>query len=174
MASAGGPDVGALFMAVDTDKSGQISWQELQTALSNGGYQKFATRTCKLLIRLFDTDRSGEIGYHEFAQLWGYLGSWSSYFQAHDTDRSGTISFPEFKTCVASLGYRLSDATLGAMMMSYDADRTGNLGFDEYLQAMSELTLFTNLFRTHDTSSTGVVTISYEQFLGMVLSARVL
>ncbi len=56
---------------------------------------------------------------------------------------------------MASLGYRLSDATLGAMMMSYDADRTGNLGFDEYLQAMSELTLFTNLFRTHDTSSTG-------------------
>lgn len=56
---------------------------------------------------------------------------------------------------MASLGYRLADATLGAMMMSYDADRTGNLGFDEYLQAMSELTLFTNLFRTHDTSSTG-------------------
>lgn len=88
MASAGGPDIGALFMAVDTDKSGQISWQELQTALSNGGYQKFAARTCKLLIRLFDTDRSGEIGYHEFSQLWGYLGSWSSYYQAHDTDRS--------------------------------------------------------------------------------------
>lgn len=115
---------------------------------------------------------------------------------------------------MASLGYRLADATLGAMMMSYDADRTGNLGFDEYLQAMSELTLFTNLFRTHDTTSTGgkegahagrampsfaccharsqqlasmrppssrrpplplaVVTISYEQFLGMVLSARVI
>jgi len=80
--------LGALFGAVDSDRSGQVSWKELQAALSSGGYTMFSQRTARLLVRLFDSDRSGQIGFSEFTQLWGYLSAWSGHFQAHDTDRS--------------------------------------------------------------------------------------
>lgn len=46
--------------------------------------------------RMFDTDRSGTIGFNEFCGLWGFLASWRSLFDRFDTDRSGNISYDEF------------------------------------------------------------------------------
>jgi Ca2+-binding EF-hand superfamily protein len=54
------PAAWALFQGVDRDRSGQVSQAELQLALSNGGWTAFSPRTTKLLMRMFDTDRSGE------------------------------------------------------------------------------------------------------------------
>lgn len=39
------PTAYALFIAVDADRSGSISFNELQTALSNGGWTKFSAKT---------------------------------------------------------------------------------------------------------------------------------
>lgn len=38
-------------------------------ALTNGGWSKFGTRTARYLMRMFDGDRSGVLGYQEFEQL---------------------------------------------------------------------------------------------------------
>lgn len=53
------PAAWALFTAVDVDRSGSISEKELQVALSNGGWTTFSPRTTRVLIRMFDADRSG-------------------------------------------------------------------------------------------------------------------
>jgi hypothetical protein len=42
------------------DRSGSISQKELQLALSNGGWTPFSVKTTKMLIKMFDVDRSGE------------------------------------------------------------------------------------------------------------------
>ena len=49
------PDVYTWFVAVDTDKSGQITAKELQAALTNGNWSNFNAETCRLMI--------GEFGY---------------------------------------------------------------------------------------------------------------
>ena len=49
------------FQAVDTDKSGQISLQELHKCLSMGG-NNFSLEVVQRLILTFDQDRSGQIG----------------------------------------------------------------------------------------------------------------
>ncbi len=44
------PDVYTWFVAVDTDKSGQITATELQAALTNGNWSNFNAETCRLMI----------------------------------------------------------------------------------------------------------------------------
>lgn len=55
-----------LFKAVDKDKSGQLSERELRAALVNGDWSPFDEHTVKMMIRMFDTDRSGTINFDEF------------------------------------------------------------------------------------------------------------
>jgi Ca2+-binding EF-hand superfamily protein len=53
------PAAFAMFQAVDADRSGSISFRELHAALSNGGWSKFSPRTTRLLIKMFDADKTG-------------------------------------------------------------------------------------------------------------------
>lgn len=38
------------FLAVDADRSGQITANELQSALTNGNWSNFNSETCRLMI----------------------------------------------------------------------------------------------------------------------------
>lgn len=44
------PSVYAWFVAVDADRSGQITATELQSALTNGNWSHFNSETCRLMI----------------------------------------------------------------------------------------------------------------------------
>ena len=63
------PTTWAIFQAVDRDRSGSIQFPELVAALTNGGYTKFGVRTARYLMRMFDGDRTGTLGYQEFEAL---------------------------------------------------------------------------------------------------------
>lgn len=47
------PETQRLFEMVDQDRSGKISFQELQAALINGRGEKFSDQACKLMIGKF-------------------------------------------------------------------------------------------------------------------------
>ena len=55
-----------LFKAVDATGTGQLSEQELRSALVNGDFQPFDLQTVRMMIRMFDHDRSGTVGFDEF------------------------------------------------------------------------------------------------------------
>lgn len=55
-----------LFGAVDKDRSGQLDENELRAALVNGDWTSFDSHTVRMMIRMFDTDRSGSINFDEF------------------------------------------------------------------------------------------------------------
>ena len=75
------------FMSVDQDRSGQISALELQQALVNGNFSKFSEETCKMMISMFDHNRSGTIDVNEFGQLFNYVNQWRGLFMNFDRDR---------------------------------------------------------------------------------------
>ena len=99
----------------------------------------FDIRACKLMIAMFDADRSGTIDAREFAGLWNYLQQWRASFAAFDRDGSGTISHPELTQILGGMGYRFSPDILNIMIQTYDSDKTGNIGFDEYILLNCEL-----------------------------------
>jgi Ca2+-binding EF-hand superfamily protein len=97
-------------MQVDKDRSGQLSESELRRALVNGDYTAFDPHTVKMMIRMFDADRSGTVNFEEFCGLWGFLAAWRGLFDRFDKDRSGSISHLEFSDALVAFGYRLSPA----------------------------------------------------------------
>ena len=48
------PTVYAWFVAVDADKSGQITATELQQALTNGNWSHFNPEACRLMIGIYN------------------------------------------------------------------------------------------------------------------------
>jgi peflin len=60
------PSLFPLFRAVDVTGHGQLSEEELSKALVNDEYTTFDPLTVRMMIKMFDQDGSGTIGYEEF------------------------------------------------------------------------------------------------------------
>lgn len=82
------------------------------------------------MIRMFDTDGSGTIGFDEFCGLWSFLASWRTLFDRFDVDRSGNISLDEFSNALTAFGYRLTPEFVRFLFGQYDKYRTNQLSFD--------------------------------------------
>ncbi|KJX92456.1 hypothetical protein TI39_contig5851g00003 [Zymoseptoria brevis] len=164
-----------LFLQVDTSRCGQLSEPELQRALVNGDYTAFDPHTVRMMIRMFDTDRSGTINFDEFCGLWGFLAAWRGLFDRFDVDRSGNISLREFEDSLVAFGYRLSPAFVGLLFSTYakshsrgrgdEHEREKVLSFDLFVQACISLKRMTDVFKKFDTDRDGYITLSFEEFL---------
>lgn len=113
------PQLWQWFIAVDRDHSGQINPQELSQALVNGDWTPFDLDTVKMLMSVFDVDRSGHISFDEFAGLWKYIQDWQGVFRHFDQDRSGSIDQNELSNALQSFGYRLSPKLLHIVTQKY-------------------------------------------------------
>jgi len=167
-----GPNLQQIFGQVDRDRSGQITITELQQALSNGTWKPFNPETVRLMIGMFDHDHSGTIGFQEFQGLWNYVTQWQNTFRTYDRDNSGSIDKNELKTALTSFGYRLSDQFYNMLLRKFDRQNRGTVAFDDFIQCCVVLQTLTNSFRRHDTNQSGVINVSYEDFLTMVFSVR--
>jgi len=167
-----GPNLQHIFQQVDRDRSGQISINELQQALSNGTWKPFNPETVRLMIGMFDKDHSGTIGFHEFSGLWKYVTDWQNTFRQYDRDNSGSIDKNELKNALTSFGYRLSDGFYNMLVRKFDRQNRGTVAFDDFIQCCVVLQTLTNSFRQKDTNQSGWINVSYEDFLTMVFSVR--
>lgn len=170
------PQVWHWFAAVDTDRSGYITANELQTALINGNGTRFDLDTVKMLMKMFDTDHNGTIGFQEFTGLWKYIADWQQVFLRFDRDRSGSIDGRELTEALRSFGYNLSPPLLTLIEQKYASGPTSGYGpppgitFDRFVRACVTIKTLTDSFQRFDTDKDGWVQISYEQFLTMILS----
>ena len=155
-----------------TTGSGHLSENELSAALVNGDWTAFDPHTVTLMIRMFDTSRSGTISFQEFCGLWSFLASWRTLFDRFDADRSGNISIDEFSAALVAFGYRLSESFVGFLFRAFDKGKKGSLSFDLFVQACISLKRMTDAFKRYDDDRDGFVTLSFEQFLEEVLRQR--
>lgn len=160
------------FQAVDTDKNGTLTTEELQKALINGDWSPFNIETVRLMMNMFDTDNSGTINYSEFVGLWRYIEDWKKCFQKFDADGSGTINFQELKTALKTFGYNLSDNFISVLLKKYDKYGRGDVTFDNFVQSCVTIKTLTDSFRRYDTDNDGWILINYEQFLELVINNR--
>ena len=181
-----GPPAGAdpqlwnWFSAVDTDRSGHITATELERALINGDWTPFDLDTVKLLMTIFDTDRSGTIGFNEFAGLWKYIKDWQNVFRHFDRDRSGSIDGNELRDALSQFGYNLSPPLLDLLQKKYDiskANQTASRGgpppgisFDRFVRACVVVKQLSEAFQKLDTDRDNWIQINYDQFMQTVLS----
>ncbi|KAJ3881900.1 hypothetical protein F5051DRAFT_320911 [Lentinula edodes] len=170
------------FAAVDTDNSGSINAQELERALINGDWTPFDLDTVKMLMSIFDTDRSGTIGFNEaspstlFAGLWKYIKDWQNVFRHFDRDRSGSIDGVELREALSQFGYQLSPQLLDLVQRKY-GHVSGSRGmpppgisFDRFVRACVAIKQLSEAFGRLDTDRDGWIQINYDQFMQTVLT----
>ncbi|XP_026272722.1 programmed cell death protein 6 isoform X1 [Frankliniella occidentalis] len=191
-----------VFNRVDRDRSGYISAEELQVALSNGTWTPFNPETVRLMIGkwkwsrdfvpnnnlnvyewqlilmflysgMFDKQNRGQVSFEDFGALWKYVTDWQNCFRSFDRDNSGNIDRNELKTALVTFGYRLNDGIIDILLRKYDRSGNGVIFFDDFIQCCIVLYTLTSAFRQYDTDQDGVITIHYEQFLSMVFSLKV-
>ncbi|KAK3299057.1 uncharacterized protein B0H64DRAFT_371454 [Chaetomium fimeti] len=167
--STADPTLLPLFRAVDKDGTGQLSERELSAALVNGDWTAFDPQTVRMMIRMFDSDRSGTIGFEEFCGLWSFLASWRSLFDRFDADRSGNISLDEFNNALVAFRYRLSERFVEILFRTYDKRNEGVMSFDLFVQACISLKRMTDVFKRYDDDRDGYITLSFEDFLIEIL-----
>jgi len=163
------PTLWGWFQAVDQDRSGSITAEELQKALLNNNWSHFNAETCRLMIGMFDKNRSGTIDIYEFAALWKYVQDWKQCFDGFDRDRSGTIDEQELQQAFTTFGYRLTPQFSHLCVRVFDRHNVKTMKFDDFIQCCVMLKTLTDAFRKYDTNQSGVININYEQFLEMVL-----
>ncbi|KAH8110544.1 EF-hand, partial [Phellopilus nigrolimitatus] len=171
------PQLWQWYSSVDADGSGSITAQELQQCLINGDWSSFDLDTVKLLMTIFDTDRSGTIGFNEFAGLWKYIKDWQVVFRRFDQDRSGSIDGRELDNALKQFGYNLSPDLMRLLLAKYESVTRHAHGpppgvtFDRFLRACVAIKQLTESFQRLDTQRSGWIQLNYDTFMHTVLSA---
>eukprot|EP00758_Cryptobia_borreli_P014421 Tbor_TRINITY_DN5920_c0_g1::TRINITY_DN5920_c0_g1_i1::g.19243::m.19243 len=157
------------FQAVDQDRSGRISGEELQAALSNSG-RTFNRSTVDKMIRLFDSNNSGFIDFNEFTNLHKFIKDMTAAFKARDISGDGLLDGNEVRIALGSSGYQFSEGTIQMMMKRFDRRIIGGLSLDDYIDCAVTLAMCRNTFAAHDITRTGQVTMNFDTFCSSVLS----
>lgn len=163
------PEVQNFFSQVDKDRSGKINSQELQQALINGKGQQFSDQACNLMISMFDADRSGTIDVYEFEKLFNYINQWLSCFKAYDRDGSGAIEEAELGQALTQMGFRFSQPFIQFLISVNDPNRR-EIAVDQFIVLCIKVQRFTDAFRQRDTQQQGIISIGFEDFLGIALA----
>ncbi|VVC40620.1 EF-Hand 1, calcium-binding site,EF-hand domain pair,EF-hand domain [Cinara cedri] len=161
-----------MFQKLDKDRSGSITANELQTALSNGTWTPFNPETVRLMMSMFDKSNTGTISFDDFGALWKYITDWQNCFRSFDKDSSGNIDKNELRAALQTFGYNLNETTVTTMLQKFDRLGKGTVLFDDFIQCCIMLNNLTTAFRQFDTDQDGVVTLHYEQFVGLVFSVK--
>jgi Ca2+-binding EF-hand superfamily protein len=94
--------------------------------------------------------------------------------RCHSRDKSGTISLSELEAALTSFGYGLSPTVYRLLIRKFDRTGRQAVAFDDFIQCCLVMQGVTNMFRTEDHGMTGQITVSYEQFLSMLLNSPLL
>lgn len=168
------PKILEWFKAVDTDHSGHITANELQSALINGPGQNFKLKLCETMISLFDKDNSNTIDIEEFQHLFNYINQWLDVFRSFDRDYSGTIDELEFAEALGKMGYRFSQNFTKLLFNKYKEEcenaAMNALNVDGFIEACIELQRVTLLFKNKDVTKSGFATFYFEEFLESLLN----
>jgi len=165
------------FLSVDADESGKITAEELRVALLNGDWSPFDMETVKMLITIYDTDRSGTIEFAEFAKLWKYIKHWQIVFDHFDQDKSGAIDTKELVDAMLRLGYNLRPRALSLLQRKYATESKNKAGespvltFDRFLRCCVTVKALSQTFDRLNNSDEGHVTMDYDTFMYTFLSA---
>ena len=135
----------ASFNSLDTDHSGALELPELKRlVLKLGAHESQAAQ----LLKSFDTDGDGEIGFDDFCAAVAPLYSESSAqlraaFDLFDTDHSGYIEHDEMAAMLSKLRLPneapVTEAQIKRLLDEVDTDHDGKVSFSEFLRYFAHI-----------------------------------
>jgi len=170
----------AWFLAVDADRSGKITAAELHQAPQNSDGTLFDISTVEMLIKLFDSDHSGTITFHEFKGIFTYVHEWGRIYRHCDRNHSGSIDSKELHEGLTLFGFPLSQHLVDLLVRRYAPGHAGNqtVTLDQFMRicvvVKSLHEYFQAYFQAHfqpRNPRDEWIQLNYEQTLGILLNA---
>nr|GEY73870.1 calcium-dependent protein kinase 9-like [Tanacetum cinerariifolium] len=140
----------SMFMNMDTDKSGTITYEELKTGLARLG-SKLTEAEVRQLMEAADVDGNGSIDYIEFITATMHRHKLEreedlyKAFQHFDTDGSGFITRDELENAMKENGLGDED-TIKDIISEVDTDNDGKINYEEFCTMMRSGTQGAKLF----------------------------
>eukprot|EP00708_Paratrimastix_pyriformis_P004418 GAFH01003296.1.p1 GENE.GAFH01003296.1~~GAFH01003296.1.p1 ORF type:complete len:266 (-),score=56.82 GAFH01003296.1:167-856(-) len=151
------------FQFADTDHSGKIEPSELNAALAKAGVT-VSPRTTLLMVRMFDTQRTGTVDFGQFSQLWRFIQSAQRSFTAFDRDGSGRLDLREVHQGITQTGFSVSEQAIVQVMKVFDREQRG-LDYGQFLELCVFMGLARSVFGFFDGQRTGQVLLNFDSFL---------
>ncbi|GLC43780.1 hypothetical protein PLESTM_001518800 [Pleodorina starrii] len=138
---------------------------ELQAALADGGLN-FSVGTVAAIIRQCDSSGSGTISLADFERLHSFLETVQDTFNQMGPDpRTGRVPLGEVARELAASGYHLEPEVQKALFTKFDPLRANSMGLQEFMALTLFLRSSTATFKAYDPEGSGVVHLTYGQFL---------
>ncbi|KAK1310566.1 Calcium-dependent protein kinase 2 [Acorus calamus] len=128
-----------MFKMIDTDNSGQITFEELKAGLERVG-ANLKESEIYALMQAADVDNSGTIDYGEFIAATLHLNKIEkedhlfAAFSYFDKDNSGYITQDELQKACEEFG--IEDVRLEDMIREVDQDNDGRIDYNEFVAMM--------------------------------------
>ena len=154
------------FQAVDTDRSGRISTQELQKALQMGGLN-FSLKLVASLVRMHDADKTNTLSFAEFCEMQTYLTRLQQTF-SQCAGGGQQLQLQQTQSALSTLGYNLDmqpDGAFYKIVQSYDFTMNGSVGLDSFIAMNIQLKNAQKMFNLFDAQRTGRVTMDFNQYV---------
>ncbi|XP_022742505.1 calcium-dependent protein kinase 1-like isoform X2 [Durio zibethinus] len=130
-----------MFKMIDTDNSGQITYEELKDGLKRFG-ANLDESEFHALMQAADVNNSGTIDYEEFVAATLHLNKVETEdnllaaFSYFDRDGSGYITRDELQKACQEFG--IEDIRLDEMMREVDQDNDGRIDYNEFVAMMQK------------------------------------
>ncbi|ODN77426.1 hypothetical protein L202_04605 [Cryptococcus amylolentus CBS 6039] len=169
-----------MFNAFDSTRTGQLSGGDLQRLLAKDATMDAREDSVKMLMNIFDTDRSGSINFQEFEGLYRYIQDWHGIFRRFDTDASGLIDRAELHSALLGFGFSLPPEMVDKIEKRFGPPPTpaggrkvegDGISFDRFLMACVTVKHYSEGFRAVDVRNEGRVSMDYNKFMEMILDA---
>lgn len=130
-----------MFMLMDTDRDGKVTYEELRAGLRKVGSQ-LGEAEIKLLMEVADADGNGYLDYGEFVAVTIHLQKMENdehfhrAFMYFDKDESGYIELDELRDALADESAETDNDVLTEIMREVDTDKDGRISYEEFVAMM--------------------------------------
>jgi len=123
------------FSAVNQDKSGHITAEQLGSALSAGG-ETFNPQTVALMIQMFNRTSNATIDSLEFTYLFSYIKAMRQSFESYTGGKSdGLLDVTGVERALADARYRFyNPLSLRILCSKFDKRNKGRISFENFLE----------------------------------------
>ncbi|XP_051134689.1 uncharacterized protein LOC127253912 isoform X2 [Andrographis paniculata] len=159
------------FDRVDSQKTGNITAPQLKGAFAVGNLH-FPISVVQQMIRMYDFDRNGTMGFEEFLELNKFLLKVQQAFSGLERGR-GFLNPDEVYEGLLKIGFSLDSPAFYTVCESFDQTRSGQLKLDDFISLCIFVQSARNLFNSFDTSKQGRVTLDFNQFIYCTSNCRI-
>jgi len=130
-----------VFAVFDVDGSGSISKKDFHKVLMVLGSNPRDAEV-EVMLRQIDLNKDGQIDFTEFAEAWwqreqihleeGFEEELKVAFSVFEQDEDGRVSVDELRKKLTSIGEKLSEEEVDALLEEVDLDGNGLISFEEF------------------------------------------